>query len=116
MTAWTTKGFYAPVDMNAVNTAKAGSTIPLKFEVFQGATELTDPSTTVASLKHTVTTVDGSIGTDEIETLASGSTALRYDSTSGQFVYNWKTPSAGTYRATVTMKDGSIISAVFKLR
>jgi hypothetical protein len=32
----TLKGFYAPVDMgnSVVNTAKGGSTVPLKFEVF----------------------------------------------------------------------------------
>ncbi len=39
------KGFYAPVDVNGVlNTVKGGSTVPLKFEVFAGSTELTDTS------------------------------------------------------------------------
>ena len=33
--AWTIKGFYQPVDMNGiVNVVKNGSTVPLKFEVF----------------------------------------------------------------------------------
>ena len=41
--AWTLKGFYQPVDMNGVyNPVKGGSTVPLKFEVFAGPTELTD--------------------------------------------------------------------------
>ena len=40
--AWTVKGFYAPVDMGGVyNTVKGGSTVPLKFEIFCGTTELT---------------------------------------------------------------------------
>ena len=35
--AWTTKGFYQPVDMDGVyNTVKGGSTVPLKFELFAG--------------------------------------------------------------------------------
>ncbi|MDP9382177.1 MAG: HYR domain-containing protein, partial [Chloroflexota bacterium] len=42
---WTLKGFYAPVDMSTAtttvyNTVKNGSTVPLKFEVFKGETEL----------------------------------------------------------------------------
>lgn len=42
---FTVSGFYQPVDMgNVVNSAKGGSTIPVKFEVFQGATEITDPA------------------------------------------------------------------------
>ena len=40
--AWTTKGFYQPVDMGGVyNTVKGGSTVPLKFELFAGPAELT---------------------------------------------------------------------------
>ncbi len=114
---WTLKGLYQPVDMSGVvNTAKAGSTIPLKFEVFQGTTELTDPATTVKSLTYISTTSTSTLPTDEIETLASGSTALRYDSTSGQFIYNWKTPDVGSYRLTITMVDGSTLQALFKLR
>ena len=45
-----------------------------------------------------------------------GATTLRYDSTGGQFIQNWKTPTgAGCYRATVTAADGSSISAFFKM-
>jgi hypothetical protein len=42
--AWTLSGFYQPVDMTPVgsapvwNTVKNGSTVPLKFEIFAGAT------------------------------------------------------------------------------
>jgi hypothetical protein len=46
-------GFYSPVDMDTatepvVNVVKHGSTVPLKFEVFAGDTELTDTSAVVA--------------------------------------------------------------------
>jgi hypothetical protein len=55
---------------------------------------------------------------DAIEVLATGSTVLRYDSTAGQFVYNWQTPKkAGScYRITMTATDGSTISANFILK
>ncbi|TAP39536.1 PxKF domain-containing protein [Arthrobacter sp. S39] len=115
--AWTLKGFYQPVDMNGVlNTVKGGSTVPAKFEVFAGATEITDPS----QMSFTMAKISCSpvVPTDEIETTATGSTSLRYDATGGQFIYNWKTPTgAGTcYRLTMTANDGSSISANFKLK
>jgi hypothetical protein len=46
-----------------------------------------------------------------------GKTGLRYDLLTGRFVYTWQTPRApGCYRATVTTKDGSSLSALFRLR
>ena len=115
---WDMKGFYQPVDMNGVyNTVKGGSTVPLKFELFAGTTELTDTAN-VKSLAASKVTCDSGATVDEIEMLASGSTALRYDSTGGQYIYNWKTPSgAGTcYKVTVTANDGSSKTAFFKMR
>ena len=118
--AWNTKGFYSPVDMGGVlNTVKGGSTVPLKFEVFAGVApggELT--STAAIGAKLTYGRITASNGTtDEIETVSTGATELRYDGTSGQFVYNWKTPTgSGSYRVTVTLADGSTISADFRTR
>jgi hypothetical protein len=116
--AWTLKGFYQPVDMNGVfNTIMSGSTVPLKFELFSGTTELTDVGA-VKSLTYRVIACVASAPVDEIETVATGSTVLRYDSTGGQFIYNWKTSgAAGTcYRVTMTTDDGSNLMAYFKLK
>jgi HSP20 family molecular chaperone IbpA len=113
--AWTTKGFYPPVDMGGVvNTVKGGSTVPLKFELFSGATELTDTSA-IKSLTATKSTCAPGAAEDAIEVTATGGTSLRYDSTGGQFIYNWKTPTgAGCYTVTMTANDGSKITAYFK--
>jgi len=116
--AWTLKGFYQPVDMNGVyNTVKNGSTVPLKFEIFAGPTELTDAAY-VKSLTYAQTACDASAITDEIETTTTGGTSLRYDAVAGQFVYNWKTPSTAgkCYRVTMTTQDGSSLVAFFKLK
>ena len=117
---WTIKGFYQPVDMNGVqNTVKGGSTVPLKFEVFKGTTEITATSAIVTPLKASKVTCDSGATLDEIEILSSGSTVLRYDSTAGQFIYNWQTPKQpGTcYEVKVGTIDGSFSSvAEFKLR
>lgn len=115
--AWTLKGFYQPVDMGGVlNTVKSGSTVPAKFEIFAGDTELTDPALAKFAMQQITCSLTSP--TDAIETTATGNTSLRYDATAGQFVYNWKTPTAaGTcYRLTMTANDGSSISANFKLK
>jgi hypothetical protein len=113
--AWTFNGFYQPVDMGGVfNTVKGGSTVPLKFELFAGSNELTDTSD-ITSLTATKVNCDSSAPTDAIEITATGSTSLRYDSTGGQFIYNWKTPTgAACYKVTLTAQDGSTLIAYFK--
>jgi hypothetical protein len=119
--AWTLHGFYQPIDMSMSpivwNIVKGGSTVPLKFEVFAGPTELTDTAV-VKSL--TSTTVACSSGMeDSIEDLsATGGTSLRYDTTGGQFIYNWQTPKKPgvCYKATMTTQDDSSLSAYFKLK
>ena len=113
---YTLGGFYKPVDMGAVNTAKAGSTIPLKFEVRRGAVELMDLSE-VLSVTYAAIPADPSAPTDEVESLATGDLGLTYDATTGVYQYNWKTPSTtGSYRLTVKTRDGSTLSADFRLR
>jgi hypothetical protein len=116
--AWTLKGFYQPVDMAGVlNIVKNGSTVPLKFEIFVGSTELTDTAN-VKSLTSAKVNCDGTAPVDEIEATATGGTSLRYDATAGQFVYNWQTPkTAGVcYRVTMTTQDASSLVALFRLK
>ncbi|MEJ5202155.1 MAG: PxKF domain-containing protein [Anaerolineales bacterium] len=118
VSAWTLKGFYQPVDMNGVyNVVKNGSTVPLKFEIFAGPTELTDTAY-VKSLTYAQTTCSTTAITDEIETAATGGTSLRYDPTGGQFIFNWKTPSTAgkCYRVTMATQDGSSLLAYFRLK
>lgn len=121
--AWTLNGFYQPVDMgNILNTVKNGSTVPLKFEISAGSTELTDIAN-VKSISATQYTCTVGVPEDAIETLASttGGSALRYDTTAGQFIFNWKTPSGNSvvgkcYRVTMETLDGSKLIAFFKLK
>ena len=115
---WTLKGFSSPVDMSGVfNSVKGGSTVPLKFEVFAGSTELTTTSA-VESFVQSKIGCDGSAPVDDLEFSTTGGTSLRYDSTGGRFIQNWQTPKApGTcYKVTMTTQDGSFLTAFFKLR
>ena len=120
---YTLNGFYQPIDMNGtVNTVKNGSTVPVKFELFKGTTELTSTSAVTSILARPMNcgelTGDPE---DPIETLATGGTSLRYDATAGQFIYNWTTPKGATqvgkcYSLTMTAADSSTITAYFKLK
>jgi large repetitive protein len=119
--AWRISGFFQPVSMDTasdrvVNLAKGGSTVPLKFEVFAGATELTSTSA-VKSLQIARTdcvSVGGIL--DPVDALATGGTVLRHDG--GQFIYNWKTPTQANtcWDVVLTTQDGSGITAHFKLK
>ena len=89
------------------NTVKNGTTVPLKFEVFAGSAEKTTIET-VKSLTYAQTACNTTAITDDIETVATGATVLRYDATGGQFIYNWKTPSTTgkCYRELADPEDG----------
>jgi hypothetical protein len=115
---WRTSGFQAPVDTGAgvVNGVKGGSTVPVRFELFAGTTELT--SVQDVALRAVKRSCDPNVVVDEVELLASGSTSLRYDSVAGHFQYNWKTPAgAACYDLTMTARDGVTTSvATFRTR
>jgi hypothetical protein len=114
-------GFYTPVDMNDVlNTVKSGQTVPLKFEIFAGSTEVTSTSA-IKGFKATQVTcgVFDDLVVDQIEMTTSGGTSLRYDTTGGQFIQNWQTPknSAGLcFVVTMTAQDGTSLNADFQLK
>jgi hypothetical protein len=124
-------GFYQPADPSPFapttivwNTIKGGSVVPLKFEVFAGSTELTSTSIVQQPLK--IVSIACTTGVEDLveESLAAGTTSLRYDATAGQFIFNWQTPKKpGTcYKAYVSVLDGagsapnSTINAYFKIK
>jgi hypothetical protein len=114
----TFSGFHAPIDMGDVsNVVKAGATIPLKFEVFLGTTELTD----VAVVRQPLLALQTACSpgpTDEVEMLSNGGTQLRYDASSGEFIFNWQTPRKPgfCYVVTVTLRDGTWRSVNVRLK
>lgn len=115
--AWEPKGFYQPIDMGGVlNTVKAGSTVPAKFEVFTGTTELTDTSIVKMGVRQIACSPLAI--QDGIEITSTGNTSLRYDSTGGHYIYNWKTPNMPgvCFQLSMTTADGSHINANFKLK
>lgn len=117
--AWDLKGFYAPVDLKGtLNTVKAGSTVPLKFEVVAGTDELRNVSA-VGSFTAKQVTCDAGAAVDDVELTTTGGTSLRFDTTGDQFIQNWQTPKSGAgncYLVTMATQDGSALTASFKLK
>jgi hypothetical protein len=114
-------GFHQPVEpvAGALNTAKGGSTVPLKFNVYDAAgAEITSPSG-IGNPKFLMSRFACDTGEleDEVPATATGGTALRYDPTARQFIQNWKTPKTpgACYLVKVT-GDGLLINARFKLK
>ena len=109
-------GFFQPIDMGAINTAKAGSAIPVKFSLGgnQGMSIFAANSPASGAVA-----CDMQATTDEIETtLTAGGSSLQYDATSGQYIYVWKTERSwqGCRVLKVTLRDGSVRTAMFKFR
>ena len=112
----TIRGLYQPVDMNRVlNTVKGGSTVPVKFEIFAGGAEATATSI-VAPISVRQYNCDPGATPDAIEVTAAGNTSLRYDTTAGQYVYNWQTPKTKgvCYQVGIATTDGATVIAQFK--
>jgi hypothetical protein len=109
-------GPFQPVDaVPTLNTAKAGSAIPVKFKLGgnRGLNVLADgyPKSGTASC--------GSVPTDEIEqSVKSTTSALTYDPGSTQYTYTWRTATTmkGCRDLVLRFRDGSQLRILFNLR
>jgi hypothetical protein len=114
---WPFTGFFSPVDnVPVLNTANAGSAIPVKFSL--GANR--GLNILAAGSPVAVKFICGTAPTDAIEEVSTAtSSGLQYDAATGQYKYTWKTPKtyAGScYQLRVTLIDGSIQVANFKFK
>ncbi|HJR79152.1 MAG TPA: PxKF domain-containing protein [Anaerolineales bacterium] len=86
-------GFFQPVDMNAVNTAKAGQTIPVKWRLTDAnGLPVSDPASFVKLSSYQVSCGDFvSDPTQPVEEYTPGTSGLQYLG-DGYWQFNWKTP------------------------
>jgi hypothetical protein len=109
------RGFFQPVDnLPALNKAKAGSSIPVKFSLSgnQGLNIFASGYPTSAP-----TTCGSTAAADPIEeTVTAGGSTLNYDATADQYVYVWKTNTSWSNSCrtlTVKLIDGTTHQANF---
>lgn len=98
---WMITSFGSPVRASGVTTVRAGSTVPLKFEIFDGSKEITDPR--LVSLLIEATACPG-------QTRATGPASaippVTYDPKKGAFAAKWRVPGVRGSCYTVTVSAG----------
>jgi hypothetical protein len=107
-------GFLQPIDGHSVNTGKYGRTYPIKWQLRDSSGALISDSAAqalVATMSggQKATTCDNFnlLDSDALEESTTGSTFLRYDATSDQFIYNYKAPTSGScYIFAIRGADG----------
>jgi hypothetical protein len=107
-------GFSAPVDSNAVNVAKAGQAIPLKFSVLDDDRPVTDLA--AVTLHADSLTCDLGETEDQIEEYASGLSGLQ-NLGDGNYQFNWKSPTSyakSCKTLTLDLGDGVPHTAEFR--
>jgi hypothetical protein len=100
--------FLQPINADGTSVFKAGRTVPLKFALTGASAGITTAVATFTYRK--VRTAAGMAVNEEVtSTTATGGTQFRYDSSSGQYLYNWSTQGleAGyVYELRVDLGDG----------
>jgi hypothetical protein len=111
-------GFFQPVDnLPALNLAKAGQAIPLKWRLTDANG---DPVLNLASVTVTVQSLSCTLGTtgDQIEEYAAGASGLQ-NLGDGYYQFNWKTPTSyanSCKTVRVNLGDGTLHTAQFQFK
>jgi hypothetical protein len=109
-------GFFSPVDNPpAFNALKAGAAVPVKFSL--GGDLGLDIFVPGYPVSRPVACDASSPPDPGEETTAAGSSTMRYDALSGQYIYTWKTQKswANTCRMfSFQLTDGSVHTALFR--
>ena len=115
-------GFNSPVDNLLIsNSAKAGSTIPVKWQLTDSGGGYVSDLSVVEALQYAPVACDSQDIEFEnpIDALASGGAGLHYDTASNQFIFNWKTLKSQKNTCAVfalTLTDGQQQFARFWLK
>lgn len=110
-------GILQPINADGTSVFKINSTVPVKIVLTGDSAGYADGSFTIKLAKLT-----GSVYGDDTEPVVSTSahtgSTLRYDASSDLYIFNLgtKSLSAGTYRVTVGLDDGTTRTATFGLR
>ncbi len=113
-------GFLQPIDnLPVINEAKAGKTIPVKWQLKAANGNYVSDLGSMVSLLSGPIACDAAPTTIVEEQLSSpGSTVFRYDSTANQFVFNWQSASnwKGCRLLQLTLSDGTQQYAKFNFK
>ncbi len=100
-------GVLQPINANGSSVFKAGSTVPVKFELTGASAGIANAVATLSYVQ--LTDSDPGPVTEAVSTAAATTGNLfRYDASSGQYVFNWSTKglTIGKYRLYIDLGDG----------
>jgi len=111
-------GFFAPLSTGIAGPFKAGSTVPLKWQLKNAGGYSVGGVSSIVSIQMGYNG-DCAGSTDDAPVAADspGNSGLRFDGTT--FGFNWKTPSgapAGCYSVLIGLDDGSTHSQIVTLK
>jgi hypothetical protein len=109
--------FLQPINSDGSSIFKQGSTVPVKFRLTGSSAGITDA---VAKLTYAKVS-NGIVGTavEAVSTAAATTGNLfRYDSSSGQYIFNLSTKglTAGTYQLKIDLGDGAEHTVIISLK
>jgi hypothetical protein len=110
--------FFSPIKMDAFNSVKAGSAVPVKFSL-DG-----DQGLNIFSGTPKIVGVVCSGGSDvsviaDTDTVTAGKSSLQYDADADQYTYVWKTDKSWANKCVelqVNLADGTSYSAFFQFK
>ena len=116
--AYSWSGFFSPVSLPpTVNSAKAGSAVPLKFSL--GGNQGLAIFAAGSPSSQQVNCDNGAPVNVVEQTVTAGASGLQYDPSTGQYTYVWKTQSAWSGQCrqlSIKLVDGSTHVANFKFK
>jgi hypothetical protein len=107
-------GFFAPIDNEGLNGAKAGSAIPVKFSL--DGNQGLDIFWTGYPKSQPITCDSADLTDVDVDTVTAGGSMLTYDPTADQYVYVWKTLKSWSgmcRQLQVKLADGTMHTANF---
>ena len=94
-----------------------GSTVPVKVTLTGASAGITTGAANLEYQKVDSTT-SGTVNEAVSTSAATTGSLFRYDPTSGQYIFNWRTTglTAGTYQLTIDLHDGASHQVTVGLR
>jgi hypothetical protein len=106
-----------PVNLDGSSVFKLGSTVPVKFQLTGASAGITNLSAALYTQRLGTTPTGSSLEAISTSSATTGN-LFRYDSTSGQYIFNLstKTLSVGTYQLRLDLGDGVLRTVNISLK
>jgi hypothetical protein len=111
-TVYTLDGFYAPVKFLDAVSIKGGSTLPLKFNLFDAdGIKIEDEAAKIDVIFSNCTVAESSASGETVATVtAAGDREVRWDAEAGQYIYNYKSAKGeGCKTVEIAHDDADVV-------